>query len=100
MRINAPPTAFDDGVKDGLTLTGISLADEEPVLLAHGGRADGVFELVVVDLHASVLQPHAKGGYWPSAYSMAQPKRLWADMEDVKTFTQAAPLQDPLSSVV
>jgi len=39
----APPTAFDDGINDGAAFTGIRIPDKEPVLLADGGGADGVF---------------------------------------------------------
>jgi len=39
----ATPTAFDDGVEDGAALAGPGVADEEPVFLADGGGANGVF---------------------------------------------------------
>src|SRR4051794_27997659 len=42
----APAAAFDDGVEDGPALAGLFGADEEPVLLAEGGGADGVFDEV------------------------------------------------------
>jgi hypothetical protein len=48
--------AFDDGVKHCRPLASLAVADEEPVFLANGGGADGVFDRVVVDLHAPVLK--------------------------------------------
>ena len=39
----ATPAAFDDGINDGTAFTGIRIPDKEPVLLADGGGADGVF---------------------------------------------------------
>ena len=45
-----PATAFDDRVDHGASPAGLGVADEEPVFLAQGGRADGVFDQVVVDL--------------------------------------------------
>lgn len=45
---------FQQGVQDGSALTCVLAADKEPVALAHGGRAEGVFEVVVVDLDAAV----------------------------------------------
>ena len=51
---------FDDRVEDGSALARIDVAHEEPVLLSNGSGTDGVFDEVVVDLHAPVLQEHAK----------------------------------------
>ena len=48
--------AFDDGVEDGAAFPGLGLPDEQPVLLAEGGGADGVFDQVLVDLDASVIE--------------------------------------------
>lgn len=48
--------AFDDGVDDRAALAGTCFADEEPVFLAEGGRADGILHEVIVDLDASVPQ--------------------------------------------
>ena len=40
--IDAPLAAgLDDGEEDGATLAAITVADEEPIFLAHGGRTDG-----------------------------------------------------------
>jgi len=39
---------FDDRVDQGAAVAGIGIADEEPVLLADGGGANGVFNEVVV----------------------------------------------------
>jgi Transposase DNA-binding len=39
----AATAAFDDGVKDGSAFAGICLTHEEPVLLAQGRRANGIF---------------------------------------------------------
>ena len=50
----APSAAFDPGVEDRAAFSGSGTADEEPVFLAKGRRADGVFHQVAVDLHAAV----------------------------------------------
>ena len=52
----AAAAAFDDGVEDVPALAGIGSSDEQPVLFAKGGGADGVFHQVVVDLYASVAE--------------------------------------------
>ena len=39
----APPAAFDDGVDDGAAFTGLGIAHKEPVFLANGRGANGVF---------------------------------------------------------
>ena len=53
--IDAPASAtLDEGVKDGAALTGLSLADEEPVLFSERRRADGVLDQVIVDLQTPV----------------------------------------------
>ena len=49
-------TAFDDGVEDRATLTGTGFANEEPVFLADSGGTHGIFDEVIVDLDAAVLQ--------------------------------------------
>ena len=41
---------LDDGVEDGAALAGVVGPEEEPVLFAEGGGADGVFDQIVVDL--------------------------------------------------
>ena len=52
----ATPAAFDHGVDDGAALAGLGFADEEPVFLADGGGANGVFHQVVIDLHPAIAQ--------------------------------------------
>ena len=52
----AATTAFDDGVEHRSALTGFGGPDEEPVFLADGGGADGVFAEVVVDLDAAIAE--------------------------------------------
>src|ERR1043165_1257975 len=44
----------DDGVDDRRALSGVGVADEEPVFLSDGGGADGVFDEVVVESHRAV----------------------------------------------
>ena len=56
----ATAAAFNDGVDDRADLTGIGVADEEPVLLADGRGADGVFDQVVVNLHPAIIQINAQ----------------------------------------
>ena len=51
----APPARFDDSVEDGASPARFGFADEEPVLFAHGGGPDSVFDQVVVDLQAANL---------------------------------------------
>ena len=48
--------AFDEGVEDGGGFAGFGIADEEIVFLPKGGGADPVFDEVVVDFDAAVLQ--------------------------------------------
>ena len=50
--------AFDDGVQDGAAFASLSFADEQPILFAEGGGADGVFHQVLIDLNASVVEVH------------------------------------------
>src|ERR1700735_2156301 len=52
----ATPAAFDDGVNDGSTLTGIGIAHEKPVLFSESGWPNGIFHKVVVDLAPTVVQ--------------------------------------------
>ena len=60
-RINATAAAgFDHGEHDGTALACIRIANEQPVLLAHGGGADGIFDFVVIDRDPSVLNEHAQ----------------------------------------
>ena len=51
---------LDDGEEHGTALAAFGVADEEPVLLAHGGGTDGIFDQVVVDLQAAVVEVAAK----------------------------------------
>ena len=51
----ASAAVFDDGINDGAALAGFGLADEEPVLLADGRGADGVFHQIIVDLNPAVF---------------------------------------------
>ena len=37
-----PPARFDDGVDDRAAMTGVRLAEEQPILLADGGRPDRI----------------------------------------------------------
>jgi len=61
VRINAPTTAaFDHGINDGSPFSRIRIAHEQPVLLADGRGADGVFDQVVVDLHPVIIQTNRK----------------------------------------
>ncbi len=59
---DTPPATFDDGVDDRAAHAGLGLADEEPVLLADGGRADGVFDEIVVDLQAAIFEEEEQRG--------------------------------------
>src|ERR1019366_4164480 len=52
----ATTAAFDDGVNDGAAFSGSGITHEEPVFLADGGGANGIFHQVVVDLHPTVSQ--------------------------------------------
>jgi len=60
IRVEAATTAaFEDGVEDGAVLADLGITDEEPVLLAQGGGANGVFDQIVIDLHPAVAQVRA-----------------------------------------
>ena len=48
--------SFDDGVDDRATIPCGGFTDEEPILLSHGGGADGVLDAVVVDLESAIAQ--------------------------------------------
>lgn len=52
----APAVEFDDGVKDGATLSSLCFAKKQPVLLAQRSRTDDVFDEVVIDLKPAVLK--------------------------------------------
>ena len=58
----AAATAFDDGVEDGAALASVGGTDEQPVLFAQGGGPDGVFDQVVVNLEATVVEINAQQG--------------------------------------
>src|SRR5580658_1345355 len=61
--INASAAAgFDNGVDDCSALTGSRFSNEEPVLLADGGGANGVFDQVVVDLQPAIFQKDGQCG--------------------------------------
>ncbi len=63
IRIEATLAAtLDDGVEDGAAFAGLGFADEEPVLFAEGGGADGVFYQVLIDLDAAVVEVDAEQG--------------------------------------
>ncbi len=55
-------TGFDDREQDGAALACLSLADEQPVLLADRRWPDGVLDGVVVDLDATVFEIHGEHG--------------------------------------
>src|ERR1051326_7960569 len=60
--VNTAPTAtLDDGVDNGTALAGISFPNEEPVFLSYGGRANGVFDHIVINLNPTVAQVHLEG---------------------------------------
>jgi hypothetical protein len=48
--------AFDDSVDDRAALAGAGFAAEKPVFLSEGGGANGIFDEVIIDLDAPVLQ--------------------------------------------
>ena len=52
----ASTTTLDDGVKDGAAVTGVGIAQEQPVLLSEGGGPNRVFHEVIVDLQAALFQ--------------------------------------------
>ena len=53
---------FYDGVEDGAFLSRLGCPDEEPVLFSDGGRTNGIFNEVVVDLHPSGVEINSQGG--------------------------------------
>ncbi len=57
---SATAAAFDDGVEDGRAFAGLGFTDEQPVLFAQGGGANGVFHEVLIDLDASVVEVNAE----------------------------------------
>lgn len=61
IRIESATTAtFDDGVEDGATFPGLGFADEQPVLFAESGGADGIFDQVLVDFNAAIVEVNAE----------------------------------------
>ena len=52
--------AFDDSVEDGAAFSGFGFTDEQPILFAEGGGANGVFDQVLVDLDAAVVEVNAE----------------------------------------
>ena len=61
MRVDASTAAaLDDRVDHGAAPTGLPRPDKHPVLLADGGRADGILDGVVVDADAAVVQVDAQ----------------------------------------
>ena len=74
----AAAAVFDEGVDDGAALSGIGIADEEPIFLADGRGTDGIFHEVIVELHAAIrpdtLPTSATGpahNQWPAPTSFA-----------------------------
>lgn len=64
-------TAFDYRVEDRAAFARPGVADEEPVFLADGRRADGVLHAVVVDLDADVIEEILQRG--PLAQANSSP---------------------------
>jgi len=56
----AAAAAFDDGIEDGAAFPGLGLADEQPILFAEGGGANGILHQVLVDLDAPIVEVNAK----------------------------------------
>ena len=78
MRIKVtPPATFDDGVNDGTSVTRSGLADKEPVLLADGGRTNGVFHEIVVNFHPAIRQIHFQGAPLAERIINGSPSKLW-----------------------
>ncbi len=50
----------DEGIEDGRALAGVGVPDEQPVLLAHAGGADRVFDEIIVEPAFTVLQMGAE----------------------------------------
>ena len=43
-------TAFDEGIPDGVALSGLFAPHEEPVLFSDSGRPNPIFDQVIIDL--------------------------------------------------
>ena len=53
--LDSPPAAaFDNCIKDGGTLSGLSIAEEEPVLFAYRRGPDRILDQIVVDLDSTI----------------------------------------------
>jgi hypothetical protein len=52
----AAAATLNDGVKDRAALASVGMAEEQPVLLADGGRSNGIFHEVVVELEATIFE--------------------------------------------
>ena len=53
--VDAQPTAvFHDGVEDGAFLTGLLIAEEQPVFRTNFGRANRVFHKIVANFHPAI----------------------------------------------
>ena len=60
--VQAPtPAALDNRIKDGSPVACVGIAHEQPVLLANRGRANGILDQVVVDLHLALFQVDLQG---------------------------------------
>ncbi len=53
----------DQGVERGGAISAFCISHKQPILLADGAGADGVFYQVVVDLHAAI--PQIDGEFFP-----------------------------------
>ncbi|MBV6501932.1 MAG: hypothetical protein CJBNEKGG_04491 [Prosthecobacter sp.] len=74
----ATAAGFDHREHDGAAFTRFRIADEQPVFLAHGGRADGVLDRVGIDLHKAVTQASRSGvGVNGSDVQRTREGRLW-----------------------
>ena len=61
MGIDAAAAAtLDNGVKDGAALTGIGIAEKEPVLFSKSGRPNGVLDQIIINLNSAILEIDAK----------------------------------------
>src|SRR5271168_507979 len=59
---SATAAALDDGVEDGAAFPSFGFADKQPVFLTEGRWPDGVFDQVVVDLDASIVEVNTQLG--------------------------------------
>ena len=56
----AAAATLDDGLKDGAAVTGIGIAQEQPVLFPKSGGPNGVFHEIVVYLDSAIFEIDAK----------------------------------------